>query len=80
MWVIDRETCTVIGWVRRHTVTPGERAAWATARPLAGEWVAQLTYTAAPLATYQSQVTAAEALWSLWDLDPDPHAPEVPAP
>lgn len=80
-WVADDATGTVIGIVRRHTVTPGERAEWGAARPAGGDWVAEVTYTTVgPLTFHRTRNEACRALHDMWKADPDTAAPEVPAP
>lgn len=81
LWVIvPAESSKVLGWVRRHVVTPGERFEWGAARPRGGDWVAEPTYTAGQTTIHRTRADAAQALYDLWLADPDRNAPEVPAP
>lgn len=81
LWVVvPGESNKVLGWVRRHTVTPGERSEWGAARPRGGDWVAEPTYTAGQMTIHRNRSEAAQALYDLWAADPDRNAPEVPAP
>lgn len=81
LWVIvPGDSSKVLGWIRRHVVTPGERAEWGAARPRGGDWIAQPTYTAGPMTIHRTRADAAQALYDLWAADPDRNAPEVPAP
>lgn len=71
-WVQDTATGKIIGYVRRHTVTPGERSEWAARRPRGGEWVATPTFSAPPArpvvpALFEpTRADAAAALHTLW--------------
>jgi hypothetical protein len=80
LWVLVPSESKVLGWIQRHTVTPGERFEWGAARPRGGDWVAHPTYIASPMTIHRNRDEAARALYDLWLADPDRTAPEVPAP
>jgi hypothetical protein len=64
-WVQDVATGRIIGHVRRHTVTPGERAGWGARRPRGGEWVGVPMFSG-PALFEPTRAAAAEALHTLW--------------